>query len=304
MNITRRKFIANAAAGVGVLYFGKTFSSYASGFPAETVAAGGYNPYEIVSLGKTGIKVSRLAFGTGVSSTNRISYLNRQDPSKALALLRGAYERGVTFFDSADSYGTHGIVAEAFSGIPRDKYVLATKYWFAGGGIPEADKAPVIPSVERFLKELKTDYIDIVQLHCSMSKNWNTELSEVMTDLDKLKQQGKIRAHGISNHNFGSLETTASEPWVDVVHVRINPYDKFMDAEHSKVMPLVEKMSKDGKGLIAMKVFAVGQLNAEERLKSMQFVVNSGCFHTLDIGFQELAQIDDVAAMGKKVTLA
>ena len=298
MAISRRKFIAGAAAGVGAFYLGNTVSSFAS-----VTAPKFFNPYEQVVLGKTGIKVSRLGFGTGVNSTNRVSYLNRQDHAKAMALLRGAFEKGVTFFDSADSYGTHGLVAEAFSGVPRDKYVLGTKYWFAAGGIPEADKAPVIPSVERFLRELKTDYIDIIQLHCSMSKNWNTELSDVMTDLDKLKQQGKIRAHGISNHNFGSLETTASESWVDSVHVRINPYDKFMDADHEKVMALVEKMSKQGKGLIAMKVFAVGELNAEQRLKSMDYVVNSGCFHTLDIGFQELEQIDDVAAMGKKILL-
>ena len=300
MAISRRKFIANAAAGLGALYLGNSIAT-ATGL---SLPAPGYDPYEQVVLGRTGIRLSRLGFGTGVNSTNRVSYLNRQDPAKARNLLRGALERGVNFFDSADSYGTHGLVADAFQGVSRHKYVLATKYWFSGGGIPEADKAPVIPSVERFLRELKTDYIVIVQLHCSMTKDWNTRLSEVMTDLDKLKQQGKIRAHGISNHSFESLETTASESWVDVVHVRINPFDKFMDAEHEKVMPLVEKMHRDGKGLIAMKVFGVGQFGAEDRQKSLEYVVNSGFFHTLDIGFQELEQIDDVAAMGKKFSHA
>src|SRR4029434_6222118 len=110
----------------------------------------------------------------------------------------------------------------ALKGIPRADYGIITKIWFRDGGIPEKERPDADVVVNRFLKELGTDYIDLLLLHCVTSAKWPTELSRQMEILDKFKQKGIIRAHGVSCHSVEALEAAAAEPWVDSVHARIN----------------------------------------------------------------------------------
>ena len=123
-----------------------------------------HDPLQIVTLGKSGIKTTLLGMGTGFSGYNRSSNITRAGIAESL--IRQAYEKGIRFFDCADSYGTHPFTAAALKGFPRESYTLSTKIWVSPGGIPESERPDADMVVDRFRKELKTDYLDLVQIHC------------------------------------------------------------------------------------------------------------------------------------------
>jgi aryl-alcohol dehydrogenase-like predicted oxidoreductase len=300
MKIKRREFLKSSAVGVGGLLAGLPFAA-----PAQA-AKTFYDPYETVPLGKTGLKVSRFCMGTGVHGGNRQSNATRMGKDKFEALLRGAHERGVAMFDLADLYGTHPYLLPALKGIPRDRLTIVTKIWFRSGGIPEPERPDSDAVVARFLKEIGTDYLDLVLLHCVESGNWPTELRKQMDILDKLKSQGVIRAHGVSCHSIPALEAAANEPWVDSVHARINPYGMSMDGPPEDVTPVLKKLHQAGKGVVGMKIIGEGRLrhDDEKRDASARFVLGLGCVDVLNIGFEKLEEIDDFAARVRKVAKA
>ncbi|MBI4531309.1 MAG: aldo/keto reductase, partial [Candidatus Latescibacteria bacterium] len=157
---------------------------------------------DIVTLGRTGICVSRLCIGTG---TDGWSHHSRQSSLgvKGLArLLRFAYDQGITFWDSADMYGTHPHVAESLRGLDRSSVVITTK---TVSRKPDA----AIRDVERFLRELRTDYLDILLLHCLTEADWPGRYAATMEALSRLREQGLIRALGVSCHDFEAFTTAA-----------------------------------------------------------------------------------------------
>ena len=256
-----------------------------------------HSPFERVVLGRTGIATTRLGFGTGVHSINRDSELLRRcGRSGAVQLLRAAYDRGIRYFDLADTYGSHPLAAEAFKGLPRDSYVLATKYWWSSGGIPASDRSDVATSVDRFLRELHTDYIDIVELHCVTSPQWPSDLAKHMEALAAAKKAGKIRAHGCSFHSCSALETAIANEWIDLAHVRLNPYGRNMTSHPDRVLAQARKFHTSGKGIIAMKVLGVGTLKDKPDgiNRSLRWNLESGVADVLNIGFTSLAEIDDI----------
>ena len=256
-----------------------------------------HSPFERVVLGRTGISTTRLGFGTGVNSINRDSELLRRCGTEgAVRLLRAAYDRGLRYFDLADTYGSHRLVAAAFKGLPRDSYVLATKYWWSSGGIPALDRADAGTSIDRFLRELHTDYIDIVELHCVTSPKWPTELASHMEALAAAKKAGKIRAHGCSFHSCSALESAIGNKWIDVAHVRLNPYGRNMTSHPDRVLAQVRNFHAAGKGVIAMKVLGVGSLKDKPGGidKSLRWNLESGVSDVLNIGFTSLAEIEDI----------
>jgi len=297
MNYSRRSFIGTAATGMGAMLLNSRFAG------AVPVAAGSYDPYETVELGKTGIKTTLLCMGTGTRGSNRQSNLTRLGYEQAVKLVRELYQRGVRMFDLADLYGTHGIINDALKNYPRRDYVLFTKIWFMRGAIPEAERPGAEMLVERFLRELQTDYIDGVQMHCVSSDNWNTELSDYMTSLDKLKQKGIIRSHGISCHALPAIETAVREPWTDTVHVRINSYGPKMDDTVEKVEPVVKQLHQAGKGVIAMKVVGEGEFSNsdEQRDNSFRYVLRLGAVDILNIGMDKTSDIVDTENRIRKV---
>jgi predicted aldo/keto reductase-like oxidoreductase len=187
--------------------------------------------------------------------------------------------------------------------MPREDYVINTKIWWRGGGIPEKERPDADVVVERFIKELKTDYIDVVLLHCVASEKWPQELRKQMDILDKLKHKGIIRAHGVSCHSLTALQAAADEPWVDSVNVRINAYGKSMDASVEKVEPVVRKLHKAGKGVVGMKLIGEGSFrnSDEKRDKSISYVLGLGCVDSMVVGFEKIEEVDDFAARVRKV---
>lgn len=297
MEMKRREFLAKSIAGAGGLLLGSVYVN------AAKQESSTFEPYKKVLLGKTKIKVSRVGFGTGMRGGNRQSNQTRLGKEKFEGLLKTAYERGVRLFDVADLYGTHPYLASAMRTIPREDYVINTKIWWRRGGIPEKERPDADVVVNRFLKELKTDYIDVVLLHCVVSEKWPQELRKQMDILDNLKHKGIIRAHGVSCHSLTALQAAADEPWVDSVNVRINAYGKSMDASVEKVEPVVRKMHKAGKGVLGMKLIGEGVFrnSDEQRDKSISYVLGLGCVDAMVVGFEKIEEVDDFAARVSKV---
>jgi aryl-alcohol dehydrogenase-like predicted oxidoreductase len=296
--LTRRQFISTTiAAGAGTVLLGRSSAASANG-PTPLPD----NPFRLVTLGKSGIKTTLLGMGTGFSGYNRSSNITRAGVAESL--IRQAYEKGIRFFDCADSYGTHKFTAAALKGIPREKYVLSSKMWVGEGGIPEPERPNADIVIDRFRKELNTDYIDMIQIHCMTDGRWTDKQKKQMDILENLKAKKIIRAHGVSVHSMEALEASAESSWVDVIHVRINPYGEAMDnKDASVVVPVIEKLHKAGKGVIGMKLIGNGKFrNDSEKIDaSLKYVLSLGTVDMIIIGFELPEQIDNYIGRVEKV---
>ncbi len=300
MGMKRRQFLTQAAAGASTLFLGTGIAL------AEAPARVKHDPFEQVALGKTGIKLSRVGIGTGMRGGMRESNQTRLGEAGLHQLLRNSFDRGVNFIDSADLYGSHPYILPALEGIPREDYVVCSKIWFRDGGIPETERPPADVVVERFLKEMKTSYIDLLLMHCVRSPGWRTELSDDMERLAKLKKRGLIRAHGCSFHTLESLAESVNEPWCESVHARINPYAASMDVkteeEVPKVANILRQLRAQGQGVVGMKIIGEGRFrNSDERRNtSIAYAFNSGCTDCVIVGFERETEIDDFAERTRK----
>lgn len=212
-----------------------------------------------VLLGKTGIEVSQLCIGTGTRGWSGESDQTRKLGIKGLAdLLVYAFERGITFIDSADDYGSHPHVREASKRIGRENLIITTKTC-------AKDAQTMRRELDRFRCELGTDYLDVVLLHCLMDQGWPVKLRPVMDVLSEAREDGIVRAVGCSNHDFGALCTAADEPWVEVVLVRINPTGHNMEAAPEDIVPIIERMKGLGIGTYGMKVLAQGRMSDDPK---------------------------------------
>ncbi len=297
MNMKRREFLARSLAGFGGIMIG------GPALLAAEKKAGTFDPCQRFELGKTRIKVSRMCLGTGMKGGGGASNHTRMGREKFEALIRAAYERGVRVFDLADLYGTHPYVVPALKKIRRKDYVIFSKIWFRRGGIKTQERPGVDIVAQRFLKEMKTDYIDLLLLHCVTEADWVNKLEKQMNIMANLKKKGIIRAHGISCHSLDALKTVAAEPWVDSIHVRINAYGDKMDGPPEVVAPIVKEIRKAGKGVVGMKLIGEGLFrnSDEKRNRTAQFVLGSGCVDVLNVGFEKIEEIDDYAARIRKV---
>jgi len=294
---TRREFVTTLAAGTGTVVLGKALNA----IPFEKKARM-FDPLQTVTLGKTGIKTTLLGMGTGYSGYNRSSNITRAGVAESV--IRAAWERGIRFFDCADSYGTHPFTQAALKGIPREKYILGTKMWVTAGGIPEKERPDSAIVVDRFRKELNTDYIDLVQLHCMTTGEWSDEQKRFMDGLENLKAKNIIRAHGLSVHSFDALKVASEHSWVDVIHVRINPFGEAMDQRDPLlVVPVIEKFHKSGKGVIGMKLIGGGKLKDDPQKidESLKFVLGLGTVDMIIVGFEKPEQIDNYFERIKKI---
>jgi aryl-alcohol dehydrogenase-like predicted oxidoreductase len=297
MKLRRREFIHRTALGVGGLIVAAPQAARAHA-PAANV-----DPYALVRLGNTPLKVSRFCLGTGTRGGNRESNHTRMGRQAFEALIRESFDRGTRLFDLADSYGTHPYVIPALKGIARDRYQIVSKVWFMKGSLPEPERPDPDVVIPRFLKELQSDYIDLVLLHCVTSAKWPEELRRQMDLLSQLKEKGSIRALGVSCHSLAALEAAAREPWVESVHARINPYGMSMDGPPEKVAPVLREIHAAGKGVVGMKIMGEGRLrnDDERRDASVRYALTLGCVDVLNVGCESLAEVDDLAARVRRV---
>ena len=297
MKMRRRQFLEGAVAGVGAAIAGNSTA-------AAKPSAGHYDPFELVPLGKTGLKVTRVGIGTGMRGWLRRSNHTRMGEERFDALIKHAFGQGVRLFDLADLYGTHPHFARAMKGVPRGQYAIITKVWLQSRGLPEKERPPADETVKRFLKELQTDYIDVVLLHAQSAADWTTQQQDNMNRLAKLKKQGVIRAHGASIHSLPALQAAAKETWVDSVNTRINPFGVKMDAPADQVVPVLHDLHAAGKGVVGMKIIGEGKFRDDDakRDASVKLALELPCVHTMVVGCETPAEVDDLAARCRKVT--
>jgi aryl-alcohol dehydrogenase-like predicted oxidoreductase len=290
-NLTRREFVNTLTAGAGFVLLGNTVNAMPLIRAKES-----FDPFQIIPLGKTGIKTTLLGLGTGFNGGNRSSAITRAGVAESI--IRYSFDKGIRFFDCADTYGTHPYAVKALKDIPREKYTLSSKIWVSRGGIPEPERPDADVVVDRFRNELNTDYLDIVQIHCMTSATWTDEQKKQMDILENLKVKRIIQAHGVSVHSMQALEAAAVSSWVDVIHVRINPFGASMDSrDPSQVIPVIKKLHDSGKGVIGMKLIGNGSFSNDSKKvdQSIRFVLGLGTVDMIIVGFEEPDQIDDYA---------
>jgi aryl-alcohol dehydrogenase-like predicted oxidoreductase len=289
-NFNRREFVSALSLSTGYLVFGNPLTGWMNRLSND--------PFQLVKLGASGLETTLLGIGMGFHGVNRSSALTREDPAEALGVIQHAYDVGIRFFDNADSYGTHGLMARALKTIPREKVTISSKIWTREGGIPEPERPAANIVVDRFRKELNTDYIDLVQLHCMMDADWPEIEKRQMDILDDLKSKGIIGAHGVSVHTWEAMRAAVESPWVDVLHARINPYGIAMDKpDPQEVVALIHQLHDSDKGVIGMKLVGGGEYpqDGQKIDNALRFVLGLGSVDMIIVGFEHYEQIDDYA---------
>ena len=239
-----------------------------------------------VILGSTGIRISRMAIGSGTRGSGGVSDQTQLGMTEFVNLLTYAYSQGVTLFETADQYGAHPHVGEAVRQVGRQNVTILTKTHARTAAELDADLA-------RFRRELGVDMLDIVLLHNMTNPAWTTEYAGAMEALERAKASGAIRAHGVSCHDINALMIAAQTPWVDVDLARINPAGILMDGAYDLVVTTLQQMKASGKGVIGMKILGEGQL-AGQLDTAIGHAVGLDFLDGFTIGFTSSQQLDEV----------
>jgi 1-deoxyxylulose-5-phosphate synthase len=280
----RREFLRNSACGAGAALLGsRRLTARLAALPKLDRK---FNAADTVTIGKTGIRTSRLAMGTGTVGSGHHSHQTDLGVGGLSSLLLSGYDNGLRFFDSADSYGSHPHVAEALKSVPRDKVTVLTKTWARDPATARAD-------LDRFRKELGTDYVDICLMHCLTEGDWTERYKGVMDVLSEAKEKGIIRAHGCSCHSIEALRAAAKSPWVEVDLVRINPIGSHMDADPETVVNVIREMRAEGKGIIGMKILGQGDMRGRQD-DALKYALSLGLLDAFTIGAESKAEQQDL----------
>jgi len=286
----RREFLHTSAAGIAGL---TVLSAGLAGCVSSPISG---TEIDMVKLGDTGLTVPRIALGTGSGGWKRRSNQTKLGTKRFVELSRHAYDRGIRFFDTADMYGSHTYVREALKVIPRDKVTVLTKvmvYDHEGWYKTE----PLQSSLDRFRLETGSEYFDILLLHCMVNGQWPVEYKQYMDGFSEAKQKGIVKTVGISCHDLNAMKEAAVNPWVDVLLARINHQGPKMDGTPAQVMEVLETARMNGKGVIAMKVFGMGDLvKDDQREKSLKYVIKSGNVHSMTLGLESKEEVDDAVS--------
>jgi len=281
-HISRRDFVktalaAGALAGVGGL-----------SLQAERATATDW-----VTLGKSGVKVTRLAFGTGSFSGEVQRKLGQDGFTR---LVRYAYERGIRFFETAESYGeTQRMLGAALKGLPRESYRIMSK-------VETYHSADPLKKLDELRAATGTEYFDIMLLHWQHIASWPEETLRWQDAILEAERKKAIVSHGASVHGLPALRRMPGNKWLDVAMIRVNHKGTRMDAEVpdtddlgnvSEVVTHIQQVSKEGMGVIGMKLVGEGAFNREDRQKAMRFAFRNAGVDCVTVGYKNTAEIDE-----------
>jgi predicted aldo/keto reductase-like oxidoreductase len=283
---TRRDFL-KTAAGASVI----------AGLSGTALAATGKRTAtDWVTLGRSNVQVTRLAFGTGSFSGAVQRDLGQQGFTR---LVRYAYDRGIRFFETAESYrGMPEMLAIALKGLPRESYRLMTKYETPPDGLAPAEK------IDAFRRQLNTEYIDILLLHCLRQPTWAQDCMPLQDAMSLARDKKIILSHGASVHGLPALRTFPGNQWLDIAMIRMNHSGVAMDTEQlrdtndlgnvNEVVKHTQAVHRQGMGVISMKLVGEGRFkDFAERDRAMKFAMNLGCVDSVTLGFKNNAEIDE-----------
>jgi len=279
-SISRRNFLkagvaAGAMAGVGTLHAEK-----------QTHAS-------LVTLGKSDIKVTRLALGTG-SFSGRVQQQIGQDG--VTRLVHHAYDRGIRFFETAESYGdSQRMLGIALKGIPRENYVLMSKVTTTDGIDPHA-------KLDELRRNSDTEYFDIMLLHWQHTGTWPQDTRHWQDAILKAEDNKTIRSHGASVHGLPALRCVPGTDWLQIAMIRVNHKGVRMDAEEhdadvlgnvNEVVDYVKQARQAGMGIISMKLIGEGVFNHEDRQRAMRFAFKTAGVDSVTVGYKSTAEVDE-----------
>lgn len=292
-SVSRRDFVRQSAQLAGAAIIGAEMLAPADAAPVTRTAS------DWVALGrKTTVKIPRLGMGTGSINGKVQQDLGQEGFNKLVAY---AYERGVRYIDTADNYKTHEMIREAIKAnkIPRDKVFIQTKLPIR----QETTKDPMA-TMDRYRKELGTDYFDSLLIHCATKETWVEDMKFLMDAFDQAQAKGWIKAKGCSCHGLRALRAATKNDWVEVQLARINPQGRHVDQDlpnvhdpvgkYDEAMKEIKAMHAAGRGIIAMKLCGNGDFtNPEDREKAIRHAVKCGFVDAMVIGFKNNAEIDE-----------
>jgi len=278
----RRTFIRGALVAAGAMAL--PWDSNRGG-AAVASPAGQFSAFDRVKLGNSGIVTSRLAVGSGTHGWQKKSNQTKLGMDNFVGLIRHGYERGITFWDMADQYGSHPNYKEALKYVPREKVTILTKS-------TTRDAAGMKADIERFRGELGTDTIDILLLHCLTDPGWTGKMQATMDVVSAAREKGHLRTFGVSCHDLGALKAAVASGWVEVILARINHTGASMDGTPAVVAPVLKEAHDKGKGIIGMKIAGAGEIRDQIR-QSLDYVLNLGCVDAFTMGFESIAELDD-----------
>ena len=278
----RRQFLKNMLAA-GAL----------AGTGALSVKATG-KATDWVTLGKSNVKVTRLAFGTGSMSGRVQRELGQEEFTR---LVRYAYDRGIRFFETAESYGEmHKMLGIALKGIPRDTYKLMTKLTTRPNTNPQE-------KIDELRRLAQTDYFDIALLHYQHFATWPTDSLRWQDGISEAKVKQAVVGQGASVHGLPALRQMPGNKWLEVAMIRVNHNGTKMDAEAyntpglgnvPEVVGHVKKVHSEGMGVISMKLVGEGAFtNREDRQAAMRFAFQNAGVDCVTVGYKNTAEIDE-----------
>jgi len=290
--LNRRQFFKTSTALAGTVLFSPLAWAEANSATAGSAAAK-RTATDQVTLGNTGIKLSRLGFGTGSDN----GFIQTADGKDAfINLIHYAYDRGITYIDTAESYDTFDMIADAIKGLPREKLFIQSKV--------DGRPADVLAVIDRHRKTFNTDYVDSLLVHCMFRGDW-TDAWKRVTDAFNVAQERKwIRARGVSCHTLPALRAGVASDWPEVHLVRVNPQGAFTDGEDRNwgrgrhdigpVMEQIQIMRAKGRGIIGMKICGNGTFTSPaDREKSIRFAMSRPEIDAVVIGFKNRQEIDE-----------
>jgi predicted aldo/keto reductase-like oxidoreductase len=285
-HFSRRQFLQGSAAAVA----GLVLTSCTGPAPE---AARKKTAVDQVALGNTGIKLSRLGFGTGSNSGEVQTALGKAEFNR---LIRYAYDQGITYYDCAKSYRTFPWLGEAIKGLPREKLFIQSKI----GGQPQ----DILAAIDEQRTVFKTDYVDSLLIHCMVKDGWTDQWKRIMDAVDQAKEKKWIRAKGVSCHSLPALRAATASAWTEVHLVRVNPQCKHIDGpdeswnapgnDMAPVLTELKTMHDKGRGVIGMKIIGNGDfVRPEDRESSIRYAMSRPELDAIVIGFKSTDEIDE-----------
>ncbi len=287
---SRRQFLQSSATVTGAIMLSPDSITQARAAVAKRTAA------DQVTLGRTGLKLSRLGMGTGSANGHVQTNLGREGFN---SLVKYAYDQGITFFDCAQAYSTFEWLGGAIKGLPREKLFIQSKIWGQNDG--------VLAAIDHQRKVFDTDYVDSLLIHCRVNHDWTDQWKRMMEGFNEAKGKGWIRSKGVSCHSLPALRAAKDSSWTEVHLVRVNPQGRRMDGPEEDVWPVedeghevapvlkeIEAIRAKGRGIIGMKIIGNGTfVDAADREKSIRFAMSLPALDAVVIGFRNRGEIDE-----------
>ncbi|HEX3879179.1 MAG TPA: aldo/keto reductase [Bryobacteraceae bacterium] len=247
-----------------------------------------------VTLGKSGVKVTRLAFGTGTSSGRVQRELGQDEFTR---LVRHAHERGIRFFETSETYGEmHAMLGTALQGVPRDSYRLMSKVTTRDGVDPQE-------KIDELRKLAKTDYFDVMLMHYQHVGTWPEDTKRWQDGILEAQHRKAVLGHGASVHGLPGLRRFPGNQWLDIAMIRMNHKGAHMDAEDyntsgpgnvNEVVEHVKQVHAQGMGVISMKLIGEGSFSSrDDRKAAMRFAFRTAGVDCVTVGYKSTAEVDE-----------